>query len=133
MRPGIPVLPLPGRKPLVAVRPDACRVRATRAERAVAADQEPPPDPRADLADPDREPIDLGDGLIGHGPGQRTRSRPRSSAPGLSWSPILLALGRRPMARPGAERSVQAVLSAVGSPDALDLPKGCRGSVTVES
>jgi hypothetical protein len=30
--------------------------------------------------------------------GQRTQGRPRSSAPGLSWSAILLALRRRPMA-----------------------------------
>jgi hypothetical protein len=56
-------------------------------QRAVATDQEPPPDHGADLADPDMEQIDLGDGLIGHDLGQRTRSRPRSSAPGLSWSP----------------------------------------------
>ena len=53
---------------------------------AVAADQEAPPDHGADLADPEVEQIDLGDGLIGHGLGQRTRSQLRSSAPGLSWS-----------------------------------------------
>jgi hypothetical protein len=81
MCPGIPVLPLPGRKPHVAVRPDACRVRPTRGERAVAANQEPPPDPRADLVDPDMKQIELRDGLSGHGPGQRTRSRHRSSPP----------------------------------------------------
>jgi hypothetical protein len=55
-------------------------------ERAVAADQEPPPDHGADPADPEMEQIDLGDGLIGHGPRQRTRSRDRWSAPGLSYS-----------------------------------------------
>ena len=55
-------------------------------QRAVAADQEPPPDHGADLPDPDMEQVDLGNGLIGHGPGQRTRNRRRRSAPGLSRS-----------------------------------------------
>ena len=54
---------------------------------AVAADQEPPPDHGANLADPDMELVDLGRGFIGHGLGQRTRSQDRRSAPGLSRSP----------------------------------------------
>jgi hypothetical protein len=36
--------------------------------------------------DPDMELIDLGRGFLGHGPGQRTRSQARRSAPGLSRS-----------------------------------------------
>jgi hypothetical protein len=41
------------------------------------ADQKPPPDHGVDLADPDMEQAHLGAGRIGHGPGQRTRSRRR--------------------------------------------------------
>jgi hypothetical protein len=39
------------------------------------------------VADPDVELVDLRRRFLGHGSGQRTRGRPRSSAPGLSWSP----------------------------------------------
>ncbi len=53
----------------------------------VGAHQEPPPDHGADVPDPDVDLVDLGRRFIGHGPSQRTRGRPRSSAPGLSHSP----------------------------------------------
>jgi hypothetical protein len=55
-------------------------------KRAVAAHQEPPPDHRADPADPDVELVDGWNGLTGHDLGQGNQTGSRSSAPGLFHS-----------------------------------------------
>src|SRR5512135_1695156 len=57
-------------------------------EGTLAADQDPPPDHGADLADPDVELVDGRNRRTGHDPSQRTQGRPQESAPGLARSPL---------------------------------------------
>ena len=85
-------------------------------KRALAAHQEPPPDHRADPADPDVELVDGWNGLTGRDLGQGNQNGSRSSAPGSFHSP---SLGSQPHHR---ARFHQDTNRRIREPGSLDLP-----------
>ena len=67
--------------------------------------------------------VDLGRSLIGHSPGQRTRSRARSSAPGLSWSPKAPP-SRRGGRATGGVAGLSGLSHVISKPRLLDVVLG---------